>query len=284
MTVALFPATISALTSNCAQVLPMSTYLTTSRVSEDVLDEARETLHPQQYARLFRGGTEDISLLNFLEGVTVWMFMIQASSGAEYMITVDKSTMKVTCNCPDASHTHTLCKHVCWFVFVLLEMTDLRVFVDHALPASVANQRFNQTLLPAGARHALSPADISVSASSRGPQYFQFALDPESSFGTQIGTVQSVMEDSDVPFPDHLTSDHGSDEDPELQGSVFLDGHGGSAPPGDAECCVCYEDLGSEDETKIVHCPGCRNHFHALCILQWMARGKNSCPLCRHHK
>ena len=263
MTVALFPATISALTSNCAQVLPMSTYLTTSRVSEDVLDEARETLPPQQYARLFRGGTEDISLLVFLEGVTVWRFMIQASTGAECLITVDKSTMKVTCNCPDASHTHTLCKHVCWFVFVLLEMTDLGVFVDHAIPASVANQRFNQTLLPAGARPALSPADISVSASSRGQQYFHFALDPESSFGTQISTVQSVMEDSDVPFPDHLTS--------ALSGA-------------DAECCVCYEDLGSEDEMKIVHCPGCRNHFHALCILQWMARGKNSCPLCRHHK
>ena len=277
----------------------MSSYITPSRLSEDVWGEAYETLHPEQYARLFRGATEDIALTDVQETSTVWIFKIQGSSGMFYLIRVDKTTRKAKCNCPDTrNHPGNACKHVCWLVFVLLKLTDLCILADGTLPESVV-ARFDRSALLALAMFSVPPAprpvpdfslyasrtpadmpqDSSISAStpssSRGVQIFQFALDPESR--DPEGSIDFAFAD-----PSSLIADE-YDEDPEVQGSVFLDGFGGRAPPADAECCVCYEHLGSGDESKIVHCPGCRNHFHALCILQWMARGKNSCPLCRHH-
>ena len=281
-------------------VLLMSLYMTPSRLSEDVWSEAWETLHPQQYARLFRGGTESIVLTDVREMNTVWIFKIQGSSGMCYLIRVNKTTRKAKCDCPDTrSHPGNTCKHICWLVFVLLKLTDLEILAHGTLPESVVTRFDCFSLLAASVPPAprpmpmpdlslyasrtpanMSPRDTSISAStpssSRGVQIFQFALDPESRDPGIVGSIDFTSADPE--------SDDECDEDPEIQGSVFLEGFGGCAPPADAECCVCYEDFESGDESKIVHCPGCRNHFHALCILQWMARGKDSCPLCRHHK
>lgn len=199
------------------------------RVSADVLNGANGTLCSQQYARLCRGVTEDISLQNAVEGVWHKLFMIHGSSASPYIIGVGKTTRIVWCNCPDARAPHDYtCKHICWFVCILLGLTDLEILTQCILPEDVVSNLNLANVL------ATRPSPV---------------------------TLRSAP----------------------LSTTVFLDGFGGHAPVAGAECCVCYEDLGSEDESKCVHCPGCCNHFHSLCIMQWLAQGQDSCPLCRHH-
>ena len=159
MIVALFPATISVLISKQAQVYcRMSFYMTPTGLFEHVWNSARETLHPQQYTRLFRGVTEDIRLLKFVEAATVWMFMIQASSGSLYMIRNNKATRHAECSRPDARNQPDMaCKHVCWLVFVLFKLTDLGVLADGAVPEPVVTGLDRKTLLATSVQTATRP-------------------------------------------------------------------------------------------------------------------------------
>ncbi|KAH6797470.1 hypothetical protein C2S52_022024 [Perilla frutescens var. hirtella] len=44
-------------------------------------------------------------------------------------------------------------------------------------------------------------------------------------------------------------------------------------------CCVCQEDL-CEGEGRIATLD-CNHDYHVQCIIDWLRRGRNFCPLCR---
>lgn len=46
----------------------------------------------------------------------------------------------------------------------------------------------------------------------------------------------------------------------------------------DAECCICKEKLGMDDEMQELPC---KHLFHPPCLKPWLDE-HNSCPICRH--
>lgn len=45
------------------------------------------------------------------------------------------------------------------------------------------------------------------------------------------------------------------------------------------ECSICLDD--NDEETRVVRLPDCDHHFHDRCIIGWLGRGHNACPVCR---
>jgi len=59
-------------------------------------------------------------------------------------------------------------------------------------------------------------------------------------------------------------------------------GEDGNRKPIEGECPICYDELGSKEDT--VYCKaGCGNNIHKACMRNWMAAssGKGTCPYCR---
>lgn len=49
----------------------------------------------------------------------------------------------------------------------------------------------------------------------------------------------------------------------------------------DGECALCIDNYEVDDEVVWSDLE-CRHAFHKDCILQWLAKGKKRCPICRH--
>lgn len=45
------------------------------------------------------------------------------------------------------------------------------------------------------------------------------------------------------------------------------------------ECSICLDD--NDEGTRVVRLPECDHHFHDKCIVSWLGRGHNVCPVCR---
>ncbi|KAE8843623.1 hypothetical protein PTNB73_09312 [Pyrenophora teres f. teres] len=59
-------------------------------------------------------------------------------------------------------------------------------------------------------------------------------------------------------------------------------GEDGNRKPIEGECPICYDELGSKEDT--VYCKAsCGNNIHKACMQNWMAAssGKGTCPYCR---
>ena len=48
----------------------------------------------------------------------------------------------------------------------------------------------------------------------------------------------------------------------------------------DEECIVCFEQFSLNRITDLEACPGCKHHYHAYCINDWLER-EGTCPMCR---
>ena len=45
-------------------------------------------------------------------------------------------------------------------------------------------------------------------------------------------------------------------------------------------CCICYVEYENTDEVTKLECDP-KHYFHTECIVAWINRGNNSCPICR---
>ncbi|CAA7033057.1 unnamed protein product [Microthlaspi erraticum] len=46
-------------------------------------------------------------------------------------------------------------------------------------------------------------------------------------------------------------------------------------------CAICLEKLSESETNPICKLPGCTHEFHEECVIKWLGRQHDSCPLCR---
>ena len=143
----------------------------------------------------------------------------------------------------------TACKHVCWLVYRVLDMTAERLdvfFRRKSLPTS--------TLVR--------------------------ALFREDGSAFRFDTLERWRNNDN-----HTTTDTEADSGAENNTGSLRQGAGKPSQE-DAECPICYEPLPASETLAMAcqHYCAFLNTFHAECISRWTRRGKRTFPLCRCRK
>lgn len=47
-------------------------------------------------------------------------------------------------------------------------------------------------------------------------------------------------------------------------------------------CPICHEEYNEDDQIAWSDNDECKHHFHTDCIMEWMMKGNDDCPMCRN--
>lgn len=234
-------------------------------------EEVRRVLPPKQRDRFLKIYEEPFFLIHPPAVTDIdASFLVSGSTQQRHTVRIDALSGAASCSCMDARincrKQSCVCKHVCFVLFRVLRMSDLRFFgVDRGLRLSEQELRAcldTATRISEGAvsRGAVNQGSVSASSTAAASPAISPVIDP------------SVMH----PPPPSCTG-----SDVFRSNEVFRDNVSESS-----ECPVCYDCVGPLQNNALRGCPSCGNVVHLECMRRWAAAALASgsrvtCVMCR---
>jgi hypothetical protein len=198
-------------------------------------------MNSQQYKRFLKLSEDELYLIDFNDKLE---FHISGSTKNIYKVIMTGHNF--WCDCPDskswAKKYHVVCKHVCFVLFKVVKL-----FSSSNIENIGNKTQFFTTL-------NLSDEE----------------LDKIKLFIKNKSVSSDIINQSLIDKYNKIAN----------QPSINIFGNSTKSIDQDDECPICYDILLSQDISKLLSCPECKNYVHDGCMKKWLEYNK-SCVYCR---